>query len=103
MKAVVAPFNQEEALVGAFSVIVQLRQLIVCSSSRHEHSTEGDGVAGVCAEVLVHDEVGRGPDQRGRAADVGAEGHGQHHHGAVLGAQLHQHRLGVRIFSNEET
>ena len=29
MKAVVAAFNQERALVGAFSVIVQLHQLIV--------------------------------------------------------------------------
>ena len=29
MKVVVASFNQEKALVGAFSVIVQLRRLIV--------------------------------------------------------------------------
>ena len=29
MKAVVAAFNQEKALVGAFSVIVQLHRLIV--------------------------------------------------------------------------
>ena len=29
MKAVVAAFNQEKALVGVFSVIVQLRRLIV--------------------------------------------------------------------------
>ena len=35
MKAVVATFNQEKALVGAFSVIVQLRRLIVNSSSIH--------------------------------------------------------------------
>ena len=33
MKAVVAAFNQEKALVGAFSVIVQLRRLIVNSST----------------------------------------------------------------------
>ena len=31
-KAVVAAFNQEKALVGAFSVIVQLHQLIVYST-----------------------------------------------------------------------
>ena len=31
MKAVVAAFNQEKALVGAFSVIIQLRRLIVYS------------------------------------------------------------------------
>ena len=30
---VVAPFNQEKALVGAFSVIVQLHRLIVYSTS----------------------------------------------------------------------
>ena len=28
-------FNQEKALVGAFSVIVQLRRLIACSTRRH--------------------------------------------------------------------
>ena len=33
MKAVVAAFNQEKALVGAFSVIVQLHRLIVYSTT----------------------------------------------------------------------
>ena len=33
MKVVVATFNQEKALEGAFSVIVQLRRLIVCSTT----------------------------------------------------------------------
>ena len=33
MKAVVGAFNQEKALVGASSVIVQLRWLIVCRTS----------------------------------------------------------------------
>ena len=33
MKAVVAAFNQEKALGGAFSVIVQLRRLIVYSTT----------------------------------------------------------------------
>ena len=32
MKALVATFNQEKALVGAFSVIVQLHRLIVYST-----------------------------------------------------------------------
>ena len=35
MKAVVAAFNQEKALVGAFSVIVQLHRLIVYSTSEN--------------------------------------------------------------------
>ena len=33
MKALVGAFNQEKALVGAFSVIVQLHRLIVYSSN----------------------------------------------------------------------
>ena len=33
VKLLVGAFNQEEALVGAFSVIVQLRRLIVYSTS----------------------------------------------------------------------
>ena len=33
VKALVGAFNQEKALVGAFSVIVQLRRLIVYSTS----------------------------------------------------------------------
>ena len=34
MKALVGAFNQEKALVGAFSVIVQLHRSIVYSTSR---------------------------------------------------------------------
>ena len=33
VKAIVGAFNQEKALVGAFSVIVQLHKLIACSST----------------------------------------------------------------------
>ena len=42
MKALVGAFNQEKALVGAFSVIVQLRRFIVYSAnhrSRHSDDT----------------------------------------------------------------
>ena len=35
VKAVVAAFNQKKVLVGAFSVIVQLHQLFVCSTNHH--------------------------------------------------------------------
>ena len=35
MKALEGAFNQEKALVEAFSMIVQLHQLIVCSTSLH--------------------------------------------------------------------
>ena len=36
VEALVGAFNQEKALVGAFSMIVQLRQLIVCRTSYHQ-------------------------------------------------------------------
>ena len=32
VKALVGTFNQDKALVGAFSVIIQLRRLIICNS-----------------------------------------------------------------------
>ena len=40
MKAVVAAFNQKKALVGAFSVILQLHQLIVYSTSLYTVYTQ---------------------------------------------------------------
>ena len=40
---VVAAFNQEKALEGAFSVIVQLRRLIVCSTIQPEHQPRCGG------------------------------------------------------------
>ena len=49
MKAVVASFNQEKALVGAFSVTVQLHRLI---DLRHLHISS-DGQHGLTVE---HDE-----------------------------------------------
>ena len=38
MKALVGAFSQEKALVGAFSVIVQLHRLIVYSYTLHLHT-----------------------------------------------------------------
>ena len=49
MKAVVAAFNQEKALVGAFSVIVKLRRLIANSSSGKGDSEAAAGCT--CAAV----------------------------------------------------
>ena len=43
MKVVVAAFNQGKALVGAFSVIVQLHRLIVYSTSLNLHQAK-DGM-----------------------------------------------------------
>ena len=47
MKAVVAAFNQEKALVGAFSVIVQLHGLIV-------YNTDQEGASDVSVEVALY-------------------------------------------------
>ena len=55
MKALVGAFNQEKALVGAFSVFVQLHQLIVYNT------TEGRGCAAAGARA-------GGEGRRGRAA-----------------------------------
>ena len=46
MKALVGAFNQEEALVGAFSMIVQLHRLIVYSTNpRSDAAAEGTAAA----------------------------------------------------------
>ena len=44
MKAVIAAFNQEKALVGAFSVIVQLHRLIVTALLLGLQQLAGRGV-----------------------------------------------------------
>ena len=45
VKAVVAAFNQEKALVEAFSVIVQLRRLIVYSTNPEQFARTLQGFA----------------------------------------------------------
>ena len=51
MKALVGPFNQEKALVGAFSVIVKTG----CGTDGALHSTTRDpgAVFAICAVVVV--------------------------------------------------
>ena len=46
MKALVGAFNQEKALVGAFSVMVQLCRLIVYSTTKKRSEGEGQLLAG---------------------------------------------------------
>ena len=46
MKAVVAAFNQEKALVGAFSVITNLRICLGCNFLKHYYPLSPDGVQG---------------------------------------------------------
>ena len=58
MKAVVAAFNQEKALVGAFSVIVQLHRLIVYTAlvrtgQDRTHSSTGPQLPNISAEFPV--------------------------------------------------
>ena len=76
MKAVVAAFNQEKALVGAFSVIVQFHRLIVYSTSLGVDVRPP--AAQLHAPLLHHPHEGRqrvAPSQRGRHGDVAALGH----------------------------
>ena len=56
MNALVGDSNQEKALVGAFSMIVQLHRLIVYSTNPHTY------LVPVSAVVGVHDGRGGGPD-----------------------------------------
>ena len=48
MKAVVAAFNQEKALVGAFSVITNLRMQFGCNFLRHYYQGQLVGSTGQC-------------------------------------------------------
>ena len=71
MKGVVAALNQEKALVRAFSVIVQLRRLIVNSFNHHQ------ALARRCSPPELEDEGARlgaplvGGGQGGRQAVPG--------------------------------
>ena len=50
LKALVGTFNQEKTLQEAFSMIVQLRRLIVCSTSFLSQAP-GDGVVAVDGRI----------------------------------------------------
>ena len=65
MKAKVATFNQEKALVGAFSVIVQLHRLIVYSTSQYLRISADTNLP-----PSVHWSVVTGPGSVGAAADT---------------------------------
>ena len=51
MKAVVAAYNQEKALVGAFSVIVQLHRLIIYSTTNDPHQMAARANVVVCSPI----------------------------------------------------
>ena len=67
MKAVVAAFNQEKALVGAFSVITNLRIIFGCNFLEHyPPGDQGAAAAGAPPPVrqrLAAAEQRRGPQQ----------------------------------------
>ena len=65
MKAVLVAFNQEKALVGAFSVIVQLHRLIVYSTSQYLRISADTNLP-----PSVHWSVVSGPGSVGAAADT---------------------------------
>ena len=69
MKALEGAFNQEKALVGAFSVIVQLHRLIDLRHYPGEGLADGDLLALLHAGHRVHLAAslrGAGPDTAGR-------------------------------------
>ena len=54
MKALVGAFNQEKALVGAFSVIVQLHRIIAyCTSGDTRHTRERRGTSAARDQMLA--------------------------------------------------
>ena len=57
MKAVVGAFNQEKALVGAFSVIVQLHRLIVYTALVLNVCTTGVGTDQEEQRVMIQIKI----------------------------------------------
>ena len=92
VKALIGAFNQEKALVGAFSVIVQFHRLIVNSFNYYDWSA--------CGGTRGHDDEQRGPeveegeDRAPGVPDVGvvAARHGDH--GAQLRVAQRAHKAG---------
>ena len=93
VKAVVAAFNQEKALVGAFSVIVQLHRLIVCSTNQDRCCSAAPvslckTAAMVrckvqCSTVFHENKIGRG-----EVAEK-SQGHQQHGASSIQGLLIH--------------
>ena len=76
MKAVVAAFNQEKALVGAFSVITNLRMEFGWNFLKHYLDVPGLGEVAVSRDVvaLLLVEAGAGLDHGQLSAAHAAEG-----------------------------
>ena len=87
MKAVVSTFNQEKAILGAFSVIVKFRRLIVYSSSHQPLVVSSPDVLHVPHPVLhelallpVEDVAGRAAGRRDGAGVAHRSQPARHHH-----------------------
>ena len=73
MKAVVATFNQEKALVGAFSVITNLQMdIFEANHYRLTSAVPAEGVVGRDPAVVVGEDGGQ---QRGEAGEAQQPGH----------------------------
>ena len=72
MKAVVAAFNQEKALVGAFSVITNLRMQLFEALLDRDPDPDPPVVEGDEDDVVDHPELGPEPARRPRAPHEGA-------------------------------
>ena len=89
MKAVVAAFNQEKALVGAFSVITNLRMELFEAlhiTDRGRTWEDPDVEAGDC-EQGEGEEEGGGPGEHQEAAQRAVQGRVGLHRGEVLAPQ----------------
>ena len=73
MKAVVAAFNQEKALVGAFSVITNLRMELFGALVRGEGADTGGGAAGVCDKTRASEDHQPAAAARARAGARASE------------------------------
>ena len=80
MKALESAFNQEKVLVGAFSMIIQLRRLIVCTTTKdigHDRDSPRDH------DHEVHDvphvaEVAAAVQQQPQRQDLQGGLHGEY-------------------------
>ena len=88
MKALVGAFNQEKALVGAFSVIVQLNRLI---DLRHYRGDDGGSLAA----------PPRSPAHTGHSEDGGDGGHSAGQQGAS--GHFRGHYRGGRVTTGDTT
>ena len=101
MKALVGPFNKEEARVEAFSVIVKSSRTFVYSSNEVSRGCEAVGVSHLYLPGVEHHVgdtgVGQGGDQL-LVAVLGQEEHGDTLHSHLMNTNCPEAKEGFRCF-----